>query len=360
MAAPSYTYSLTNGSTADATQVMQNYNDILNGVTDGTKDITVNAVTANGTANLKGQVNLGDASADDIQFNGSLATSIPIKTTNSYDLGTATIGLRAIYFGQSSSSRTGKVLVATHSSASRIYTIPDAGADANFAMTQGAQTLVGAITTNNPVTITDPSDTSKQLKLTALNNQTSAITTLASNSSSTQTITLPNITTTLAGLTGNQTFTGILSYSGQASLMYYTSATSSNIAANTTITSGNSYTWSAEYDNTSNFSSGVFTVPANGGGKYQISATLQLAAVGGSISRVQLGLKKNSTSQFQILDDKSALVITAGSLYTASGTTILSLAAADTITPEFLATGTNFTVTGGASRQTWIAINKVI
>ncbi len=45
MAAPSLTYSLANGNTADATQVMQNYNDLLNGITDGTKDLSVNALT---------------------------------------------------------------------------------------------------------------------------------------------------------------------------------------------------------------------------------------------------------------------------------------------------------------------------
>jgi len=108
MAAPSYTYSLVNGATADASQIMQNYNDILNGVTDGTKDLTISALTCNGAANFKGAVTLGDASADDITFTGSLASSIPIKTTNAVDIGSATLGLRAAYFG--ANSQTAKIV----------------------------------------------------------------------------------------------------------------------------------------------------------------------------------------------------------------------------------------------------------
>ena len=45
MAAPSLTYTLTNGTAADASQVMQDLNDLLNGYTDGTKDLSVNRVT---------------------------------------------------------------------------------------------------------------------------------------------------------------------------------------------------------------------------------------------------------------------------------------------------------------------------
>lgn len=90
MANPSYTYSLTNGSTADASQVMQDFNDILNGVTDGTKDLSISALTVAGTCTLNGAINLGNASSDDITITGSLASSFPIKTTDTYVLGDAT------------------------------------------------------------------------------------------------------------------------------------------------------------------------------------------------------------------------------------------------------------------------------
>lgn len=145
MAAPSLTYSLTNGSTADASQVMQDLNDIINGISDGTKDLTINALTANGTANLKGQVNLGDATADDIQFNGSLATTIGIKTTNLYNIGSATKGLAGAYFG-TGSTQTAQIVATGTLAASRVYTLLDAGAAANFVLSEGTATINGVKT----------------------------------------------------------------------------------------------------------------------------------------------------------------------------------------------------------------------
>ncbi len=145
MAAPSYTYSLTNGATADASQVMQNYNDILNGVTDGTKDLTINALTANGAASFKGTVTLGDATGDDITVTGSLASTIPIKTTNTYNIGSATLGLGGAYFG-TGSTQTAKIVSTGTLAASRVYTMLDAGADANFFLSEGASTANGVKT----------------------------------------------------------------------------------------------------------------------------------------------------------------------------------------------------------------------
>src|SRR5687768_4250313 len=102
MPAPSVTYTLTNGTTADASQVMQNFNDLINGVSDGTKDLSVNALTLAGALTANGHATLGNASADDLTVNASLASHLPIKTTNSYDIGSSTIGLRALYFGANS------------------------------------------------------------------------------------------------------------------------------------------------------------------------------------------------------------------------------------------------------------------
>lgn len=106
MAAPSYTYTLTNSTTADASQVMQNYNDILNGVTDGTKDLSISAITCAGTATFNGAVNLGNGSADDLTFTGSIASNVPIKTNATYSIGSADIGLQYCYFGVSSTITT--------------------------------------------------------------------------------------------------------------------------------------------------------------------------------------------------------------------------------------------------------------
>ncbi len=97
MASPSVTYSFSNGSTSDASQVNQNFTDLINGVTDGTKDLNISALTCAGTTTLNGHITLGSGSADDLTVNASLASSVPIKTTNSYDIGSSSLALRAVY-----------------------------------------------------------------------------------------------------------------------------------------------------------------------------------------------------------------------------------------------------------------------
>lgn len=141
MAAPSLTYTLTNGTTADASQVQQNFADLLNGITDGTKDLSISALTCAGTATLNGNVAIGNASGDDLTITASLASSIPIKTTNSYDIGSADLGLRAIFMGTSDAD-TAKIVSAALA-ADRIYTLPDAGTDADFVLTAGGQNIAG-------------------------------------------------------------------------------------------------------------------------------------------------------------------------------------------------------------------------
>lgn len=129
MAFPSYTYTLTNGTTADASQVMQNFNDLLNGISDATKDISVNNVTAAGTATLSGSVVLGNGTIKTITFNGSLASSIPISTNTSFDFGTATLGLKSVYIGGTSTFTT---RVMSAASASWTLTLPATAGTASF------------------------------------------------------------------------------------------------------------------------------------------------------------------------------------------------------------------------------------
>lgn len=90
MSSPSYTYTFSNGSVADASQVNQNFTDILNGVTDGTKDLSISALTCAGTATLNGDINLGNAGADTLSITASLGSSIAVKTTDTYVIGDAT------------------------------------------------------------------------------------------------------------------------------------------------------------------------------------------------------------------------------------------------------------------------------
>lgn len=110
MASPAVTYTFSNSTTADATEMNQNFLDVINGITDGSKDLSIFALTCAGNVSLNANVTLGNASGDDITFTGSLASSIPIKTHNSFDIGSVTtLGLRAIYFASSSATKTAKL-----------------------------------------------------------------------------------------------------------------------------------------------------------------------------------------------------------------------------------------------------------
>lgn len=102
MASISVTYTFVNATTASATEVNQNFTDIINGTSDGTKDFSIAALTCSGNATFNGNVTLGNASGDDVTVTGSLASSIPIKTQRTYDIGSADLGLRIIYLGGNS------------------------------------------------------------------------------------------------------------------------------------------------------------------------------------------------------------------------------------------------------------------
>lgn len=126
MANITVTYTFANSTTADATQVNQNFTDILNGTSDGTKDFSIANLTVAGTFTENGTVNLGNASSDDITITGSLGGSIPIKTTNTYDIGSATIGLRSIYLADAGSAARSTRILGGTVAASWTLTLPTA------------------------------------------------------------------------------------------------------------------------------------------------------------------------------------------------------------------------------------------
>lgn len=111
MAAPSVTYTFTNGTTADATQVNTNFTDLINGASDGTKDYTINALVVGGSATFNGAVTLGNASGDAITVTGSLSSSVPVSTNASYDIGGSTTGLAGLYLGNN--TRTVRLVAGT-------------------------------------------------------------------------------------------------------------------------------------------------------------------------------------------------------------------------------------------------------
>jgi len=97
MAFTSVTYTFSNGQTADADQVNTNFTNIINGLSDGTKDISISALTAAGVATLNGNVILGSDANDDLTFNGAVASDILTKTTATTNLGSTSKTFAALY-----------------------------------------------------------------------------------------------------------------------------------------------------------------------------------------------------------------------------------------------------------------------
>jgi hypothetical protein len=141
MASPSVTHTFTNATVADADEVNTNFTDIINGITDGTKDLSISALTCAGAATLNGAVTLGNASGDDITVTGSLASTIPIKTTATYNIGAATLGLLSVYLGRNSQSV--RIIGSASMSATYTFTMPTAAGTKGHALydTDGSATM---------------------------------------------------------------------------------------------------------------------------------------------------------------------------------------------------------------------------
>lgn len=73
---------LSNGQTIDAGELNTNYTDITNGLSDGTKDVTVAAINCT-TLATTGAVTLGDASGDVITVNGTPAFQTKVELAGS-------------------------------------------------------------------------------------------------------------------------------------------------------------------------------------------------------------------------------------------------------------------------------------
>jgi len=141
MAAPSVTNIFTNGTAIDAAQVNTNFTDLINGASDGTKDYSISNLTVGGNALLNGNTTIGNSSADDLTITASLASSIPVKTTNTPSIGSATLGLNTVYFGNGSNSNTVGFKGGVTSS-SYIVTLPAAaGTSGQYVTTSGSGTL---------------------------------------------------------------------------------------------------------------------------------------------------------------------------------------------------------------------------
>ena len=157
MSSPTVTHSFTNGTTSDATQVNTNFSDLIASMTDGNDDFAINALTLSGALTANGNCTFGNAGSDDLTFTGSLASSIPVKTTNSYDIGVATIGLQSVYFGSSAGAFSTR-LIGGAAASSYTITLPTAvGAAGDHVETTAAGVLSfsgGPVSVNKTTTYT--------------------------------------------------------------------------------------------------------------------------------------------------------------------------------------------------------------
>jgi len=112
-------------------------------MTDSTGDFSIGSLTLSGALTANGAVTLGNASGDDITITGSLASSIPIKTTDTYNVGTAALGLLSIYFGNN--TQTVRLMASGSATADWTLTLPvAAGTAGQVAQNSGSGTLVWA------------------------------------------------------------------------------------------------------------------------------------------------------------------------------------------------------------------------
>jgi hypothetical protein len=93
MANPSVTYTFVNGNVADAAQVNQNFTDLINGLTDGTKSLNIDAITAAGTATFNGNTVIGNAAGDTASVNAT-ATFNTTPKSDTVDEKTSTNGVQ--------------------------------------------------------------------------------------------------------------------------------------------------------------------------------------------------------------------------------------------------------------------------
>lgn len=159
MANPAVTYTFSNSTTADATQVNQNFTDIINGLTDGTKDLSVSALTAAGTATFNGNVAIGNSSSDTLTITSVLSSSLALGTTFTYDVGSATVGLRSLYLGSNDAAAKSVRLIAGAVGTSYTLTLPTAVPTLSGQVVSYTTGGVGSFVDKNTLSVASPTTT---------------------------------------------------------------------------------------------------------------------------------------------------------------------------------------------------------
>lgn len=99
MSIPSISYTtFADGTIAYGTRVIQNFNDLIAGMTDGTKDFSINDLDVAGDFSVDGDITLGDAAADSLVINALVNSNIaPEMSSGAYTLGDSTNQWASMY-----------------------------------------------------------------------------------------------------------------------------------------------------------------------------------------------------------------------------------------------------------------------
>ncbi len=97
MAIPSVTYNFVNGTVADGDAVDQNFQDIIDALTNATASLAVGGFVASGTASFNGNVYIGDSASDCLVITSETMSSFSVKSNAVYTIGDNTKSWRAVY-----------------------------------------------------------------------------------------------------------------------------------------------------------------------------------------------------------------------------------------------------------------------
>lgn len=186
MSSPSVTYSFSNGTTADATQVNQNFTDILTALSGGNTDVSFLSLAVAGTSTFNGNTTLGNASSDDLTVTAALASNLVPKIDSTYDLGSSSIGFNSLYLGENSTRV--QLKASASGAASYTFTFPvSAGVAGQIMVNQGSATqawkynCVDTSAKSADYTVTDIDMIRTVLMTTSSTNRTVTLPTAADN-----------------------------------------------------------------------------------------------------------------------------------------------------------------------------------
>lgn len=255
-------------------------------------------MTVAGALTANGNVTLGNSSSDDVTVTGSLASTINIKTTNSYNIGSSTIGLAGIYFGSSAGAFTTRVIGSA------------VGASITLTLPATADTLVGKATAD---TLTNKTLTAPVVTALRVSDGTaSRVPYLDANKD----MVTSSVTPTELEYVGGTVHVLAASTAGQS----ITNGTTPVIVFGT-----ESYDTHTAYDNTT----GVFTCPTSGDGLYMVLArALYASASFTATNAVRLHIYKNGSVyesfrlEISVTASQQPMVIVSGMVYLVATDTI--------------------------------------